>query len=74
MLAWAAAGWAFSFFMVYYFIDIDTPVYFFGEEWVLQRQELSPLLSLCFTLLFPREQRRLSSTKLFLLMLPSSFF
>jgi hypothetical protein len=35
---------------------------------------ITPAAFLCFTLLFPTEQRRLSSVKLFLLMLPSIIF
>jgi len=74
ILAWAAAGWAFSFFMVYSVIDIVPSSMLFWGRMAFATSGVTPGAFLCFTLLFPSEERRLSSTKLFFLMLPSIIF
>lgn len=74
ILAWAAAGWALSFFMVYCFIDIAPSSILFWGRMGFATSGITPAAFLCFTLLFPTEQRRLSSDKLFLLMFPSIIF
>jgi signal transduction histidine kinase len=72
MLAWAAAGWALSFFIIYSFID--SPAVLFWGRMGFATSGITPAAFLCFTLLFPAEERRLTSSKLFLLMLPSVIF
>jgi signal transduction histidine kinase len=72
ILAWAGAGWALSFFIIY--SSIDSPYVLFWGRMGFATSGITPAAFLCFTLLFPTEQRRLSSTKLFLLMLPSIIF
>jgi signal transduction histidine kinase len=72
LLACAAAGWAFSFFIIYSFID--SPSILFWGKMGFATSGITPAAFLCFALLFPAEKRRLSSSKLFLLMLPSVIF
>jgi len=71
VLAWAAAGWTFSFFMVYPLKD--NPLRLFWGRMGFATATIIPAAFLCFTLLFPGDRRNLSSAKLLLLALPSLF-
>ena len=72
ILAWAAAGWALSFFIIY--SSLDSPSVLFWGRMGFATSGITPAAFLCFTLLFPTEEIRLSSRKLFILMLPSVIF
>ena len=73
ILAWAGAGWALSFFII--FCSIDSPSgSFSGEEWVSPRQVLHQRHSSVLLCYFPTKQKRLSSQKLFFLIIPSIIF
>jgi len=72
ILAWAGAGWALSFFIIY--CSIDSPSVLFWGRMGFATSGITPAAFLCFTLLFPTEQKRLSSLKLFILILPSIIF
>ncbi len=65
VLAWSAAGWALSFFMVYFLKDNAVRL-FWGRMGFASSAFISPSFVM-FAFLFPREQRNLSSTKLILL-------
>jgi hypothetical protein len=69
VLAWAAAGWAFSGFMTYLNKGSDSML-----TWARMSFTSSGVIAssfLCFALLFPRDQRRLHPAMLGLLILPS---
>jgi two-component system NtrC family sensor kinase len=72
ILAWAGAGWALSFLIIY--SCIDSPSVLFWGRMGFATSGITPAAFLCFTLLFPTEQRRLSAVKLFIVMLPSVIF
>ncbi len=72
ILAWAGAGWALSFFIIY--SSIDSPYVLFWGRMGFATSGITPAAFLCFTLLFPTEKKRLSSLKLSILMLPSVIF
>lgn len=65
ILAWAAAGWALSFFMVYLFED--NPSKLFWGRMGFATLGVIPAAFLTFALLFPQDRRRMSSYKLILL-------
>ena len=71
-LAWASAGWALSFLMVYFLKDNSLRL-FFGRMG-FAAAGIIPTAFLCFSLLFPEEGRNVSSAKLVLFSLPSVFF
>ena len=72
VLAWSAAGWALSFFMVYFLKDNASKL-FWGRMGFASSAFISPSFVL-FAFLFPREQRTINSTKLVLLGLPALLF
>jgi two-component system NtrC family sensor kinase len=71
ILALAASGWAFSFFMVY--LLGGDPLRLFWGRMGFATAGLIPASFLCFVLLFPVAKRDLSSAKLFSLFVPSIF-
>jgi signal transduction histidine kinase len=72
ILAWAAAGWAFSFFMVYSSQN-PGPILFWGRMG-FATSGITPAAFLCFSLLFPGVQRNIRPFKLVILALPSLIF
>jgi signal transduction histidine kinase len=71
-LAWAAAGWALSFFMVYVLKDSFSKL--FWGRMGFAASGIIPTAFLFFAMLFPSEKRKVSSKYLGLLALPSLFF
>jgi two-component system NtrC family sensor kinase len=72
VLAWAAAGWALSFFMVYFLKD-SFSMLFWGRMG-FAASGIIPTAFLFFAMLFPSEERKINSKYLGLLALPSVFF
>ena len=72
LLSWAVAGWTLSVLMAYLFNDSSWRI-FWGRTSFATSGAI-PTAFLWFTVLFPREQRRLSSVRLFLMGLPSIVF
>lgn len=72
ILAWSAASWAFSFFMVY--LLFGNPVKLFWGKMGFASSSVIPFAFLLFSILFPNEQRRVSSFKLTILGLPALIF
>jgi len=72
ILAWSAAGWAFSFFLVYLFTDNPLKL-FFGRMGFATSSIISTAF-LLFAIIFPSEQRAVSSFKLIILSLPALLF
>ena len=72
ILAWSAAGWAFSFFLVYLFTDNPLKL-FFGRMGFATSSIISTAF-LLFAIIFPSEQRGVSSFKLIFLSLPALLF
>ncbi len=69
ILAWSAAGWAFSFFMVY--LSGDHPNKLFWGRMGFASASIIPSAFLSFSIIFPNEQRRINSFKLILLGIPA---
>jgi len=69
LASWASAGWILSVLMAYFFKDPFWRI--FWGRMSFATSGIIPAAFLCFSLLFPREQRGLSSSKLFLVGLPS---
>jgi signal transduction histidine kinase len=61
VLAWAGAGWALSFFMVYFFKG--EPLRLFWGRMGFATSGIIPAAFLIFAFLFPREQRDINLTK-----------
>jgi len=72
ILAWASAGWALSVFMIYFFKD--QPLMLFWGRMSFTTSAIIPTAFLLFTILFPRELRRINSFKAILLFLPAILF
>jgi signal transduction histidine kinase len=72
ILAWSAAGWALSFFMVYFLKDSAVRL-FWGRMGFASSAFISPSFVI-FAFLFPLEQRNIGFTKLILLGLPALLF
>ncbi len=72
VLAWSAAGWALSFFMVYFLRDNASKL-LWGRIGFASSAFIAPSFAL-FAFLFLREQKNINSTKLFLLGLPALLF
>jgi len=72
VLAWAGAGWALSFFMVYVFKD-DSSRLFWGRMG-FAASGIIPAAFLTFSLVFPREQHRFGLTRLVCLGIPTLVF
>ncbi len=68
ILAWAAAGWALSFFMVYS-LTSDASILFWGRMG-FAASGILPTAFLFFAVLFPREKRKASSKYLGLFLVP----
>jgi signal transduction histidine kinase len=71
ILAWASAGWILSILMAHLFKDPSWKL--FWGRMSFATSTIIPAAFLCFSLLFPGGRRNLSSTKIFLLALPSLF-
>ena len=69
LLSWASAGWALSVLLAYLFKDSSWRI--FWGRMSFATSGIIPGAFLCFSLLFPREHRGLSSSKLFLVGMPS---
>jgi signal transduction histidine kinase len=72
VLSWSGAGWALSFFMVYFLKD--NALRLFWGRMGFATSGIIPAAFLIFALLFPREQRSINSSKLILLGLPTVLF
>ena len=72
LLSWAAAGWILSVLLAYFFKDPFWKIIWGRMSFATSG--IIPAAFLCFTLLFPTEQRRLSSTRLIILGLPAVLF
>ena len=72
LLAWSAAGWALSFFMVYFLKD--NAVRLFWGRMGFATSSFIPASFVIFAFLFPREQRPVNLTKLVLFYLPALLF
>jgi two-component system NtrC family sensor kinase len=72
LLSWASAGWILSVLMAYFLKD---PLFkLFWGRMSFAASGIIPTAFLWFTLLFPNEQKRLSSTKLFIIGSPAILF
>ncbi len=72
ILAWSGAGWALSIFFIYFFVD--HPSMLLAAKFTFATSGIIPAAFLMFSLLFPREQRDISSIKLALLSSPVILF
>jgi signal transduction histidine kinase len=72
VLAWSGAGWALSFFMVYFLEDSPARL-FWGRMGFATSAVISPSF-VVFAFLFPREQKNISLPKLILLGVFALFF
>jgi len=72
ILSWGSAGWVLSVLLAYFFEDPSLRL--FWGRMSFATSGIIPAAFLCFSLLFPKEQRGLSSSKLFLISLPSIIF
>ncbi len=72
IMAWSGSGWALSFFMVYFFSNESSKL--FWGRMGFATSGLIPPSFLLFTLFFPREKRTISITEIILLFLPTIFF
>ena len=69
VLAWSGAGWALSFFMVYFLKD--DPLKLFWGRMGFATSGIIPSAFLAFAFLFPREQRDVNLTKIIIFGLPA---
>lgn len=72
ILAWSAAGWAFSFLMVYLFID--NPIKLFWGRLGFATSSVISTAFLLFSIIFPSEQREINLFKLTLWSSPALLF
>ena len=72
LLSWASAGWILSVLMAYFLKDPLLKL--FWGRMSFAASGIIPTAFLWFTLLFPNEQKRLSSTKLFIIGSPAILF
>ncbi len=72
ILAWAASGWAFSFFMVYMISDPFLKL-FFGKTGFAS-SAIIPVAFLLFSIFFPDNKRKVTQYTLLLITLPTIFF
>ncbi len=72
VLAWSGAGWALSFFMVYFLKD--DPLRLFWGRMGFATSGIIPAAFLMFAFLFPREQRDINLTKTVILGFPALLF
>ena len=72
ILAWSSAGWALSVFMIYFFKD--QPSMLLWGRMSFTTSGIIPAAFLLFSLLFPREQRSISSVELIMLSIPPIVF
>ena len=72
VLAWSGAGWALSFFMVYFLKD--NPLRLFWGRMGFATSGIIPAAFLVFAFLFPREQRDINLTKTIIFGFPALLF
>ncbi|MBP1699494.1 MAG: multi-sensor signal transduction histidine kinase, partial [Deltaproteobacteria bacterium] len=72
VLAWSGAGWALSFFMVYFLKD--NPLRLFWGRMGFATSGIIPSAFLMFAFLFPREQKDISLTKTIIFGCPALLF
>jgi len=72
ILAWSGAGWALSFFMVYFLKD--NPLRLFWGRMGFATSGIIPAAFLMFAFLFPREQRDINLTKTIIFGFPALLF
>ena len=72
VLAWSGAGWALSFFMVYFLKD--DPLRLFWGRMGFATSGIIPSAFLMFAFLFPREQKDISLTKTIIFGCPALLF
>jgi len=72
VFSWSAAAWGFSILMEYV-LKHPTSILFWGRM-SFATSAFIPSTFLLFTLLFPREQRRINSSRIIFLSLPAVFF
>jgi len=72
LLAWAIAGWTLSILLAYLF-NVPSWRIFWGRT-SFASSGVIPAAFLCFALLFPKDQKQLSSNKLFIIGTPSILF
>ena len=73
VLAWACAGWGFSVFMLYFCGKTPSSMLFWARM-SFATSGITPAAFLCFAILYPKDQKSLSLTKLVLVSLPSILF
>lgn len=73
ILAWAASGWAFSFFMVYLFINKPSSIIFWGKIG-FAFSSIIPSAFFLFAIVFPKDNKEFSLFHLLIFGFPALFF